>query len=148
MELSKAYDCLPHDLLIAKLAAYGVDFASLCLINNYLSDRFHRVKIGTTFSKWLSLVIGVPQGSVLGPLFFNIFSNDMFLFDREASLCNFADDNSLYASAKSQDDVVQILQRDITNILEWFKVNSMAANILKFQLMFLGRRSVPVKVRV
>ena len=73
MDLSKAYDCLPHDLLIAKLAAYGVDFSSLCLINNYLTNRFHRVKIGTTFSKWLSLLIGVPQGSVLGPLFLTSF---------------------------------------------------------------------------
>ena len=62
MDLSKAYDCLPHDLLIAKLAAYGVQEKGLQLIYNYLKNRQHRVKIGSTVSEWLEIIIGVPQG--------------------------------------------------------------------------------------
>ena len=67
---SKAYDSLPHDLLIAKLDAYGLSHKTLKLILDYLSDRKHRVKIGSTTSSWLDLLLGVPQGSILGPLLF------------------------------------------------------------------------------
>ena len=138
MDLSKAYDCLLHDLLIAKLAAYGVDHASLSLIYDYLSSRFHRVKIGASVSDWLEMLLGVPQGSILGPLLFNTFINDLFLFISEADICNFADDNTLFTDSTTKAEVIEILQRETTNVIEWFKINSMAANPGKFQFMLLG----------
>ena len=72
MDLSKAYDCIPHDLLIAKLEAYGYGHHSRLLIHNYLSNRKRRVKVGSEFSEWQDIKLGVPQGSVLGPLVFNM----------------------------------------------------------------------------
>ena len=140
MDLSKAFNCLPHDLIIAKCAAYGVDFKSLGLLRNYLSNRYHRVKIGNEFSSWLLLLTGVPQGSILSPLLFNIFINDFFLFLQEASVCNLADDNSLSAHAKSLLQVISILERETISLLEWFRINSIVQLIQKsFSLCFLEK---------
>ena len=92
MDLSKAYDCIPYDVLIAKLEVYGFGHHSLLLIHNYLSNRKQRVKVGSEFSDWQEIKSGVPQGSVLGPLFFNIFVTDLLLEVKESEIRNFADD--------------------------------------------------------
>ena len=75
---SKAFDCLSHELLIAKLDAYGFDKSALKLVNRYLSTRKQRVKINDKYSSWNEILFGVPQGLILGPLLFNIFICDMF----------------------------------------------------------------------
>ena len=72
-DLSKAFDCLDHELLTAKLNAYGFTMSTLRLINDYLSNRKQRTKIENTYSTWLDIIFGVPQGSILGPLLFNVF---------------------------------------------------------------------------
>ena len=138
MDLSKAYDCLPHDLLIAKLEAYGFDNDSLQLICSYLESRYQRVKIGSCKSTRRKIKIGVPQGSVLGPLFFNIFINDLFLMSLESEICNFADDNTIFACGNTIQEILIKLENDLGLLLDWFSKNGMIANPEKFQIMFLG----------
>ena len=82
-DLSKAFDCIRHDMFIAKCNAYGMDKKSLKYIFDYLSNRKQRVRINNSFSSWKEIVYGVPQGSILGPLFFNIFMCDLFLFIKD-----------------------------------------------------------------
>ena len=73
MDLSKAFDTINHELLIAQLEAYGFDHDALAILLSYLRERWHMTKINTTFSTWLEILSGVPQGSILGPLLFNIY---------------------------------------------------------------------------
>ena len=93
MDLSKAFDCLPHDLLVAKLHAYGFSKQSVMLLKNYLKERTQRVKINSQTSTLKNITQGVPQLSALGPPLFNIFLNDVFSFMTTENLCNYADDN-------------------------------------------------------
>ena len=95
VDLSKAFDCLQHDLLLGKLNTYGFDYNSLKLILSFLSNRKCRTKINSFFSEWKHLLIGVSQGSILGLLLLNIYIRDLFLFTAEANVLNYADDLTL-----------------------------------------------------
>ena len=109
IDLSKAYDCIPHDLLMAKLKAYGFENNALKLVYSYLTNRKQRVKVGSSNSSFQNISIGFPQGSVLGPLLFNIFINDMFYIGLECEICNFADYTTIYACDRSIDTVIMKL---------------------------------------
>ena len=149
MDLSKAYDCLPHDLLITKLEAYGFDLNSLCLMYSYLDSHHQRVKIGSHMSTAKRIKIGVPQGSVLGLLLFNIFINDLFLMRLDSEICNFADDNTIYSCGLDLHEIVFNLESDLGRLLEWFTNNGMVANPKTFQLMFLslkGQKRLRLKI--
>ena len=78
-DLSKAFDCLSHNLLIAKLNAYGFSMSGLRFVDSYLKNRMQRTKINSEYSSWEEIMLGVPQGSILRPLLFNIFLCDLFL---------------------------------------------------------------------
>ena len=152
MDFSKAYDTLPHDLLVAKFEAYGIDKNGLNLIHNYLTNRKQRTKVSSSYSDWYDIVRDVPQGSILGPLFFNLFMNVIyslfvnifinylsiiiylfnFLFIERTNICNFADDDRIYSCNIHLQAILIDLKFDMQNILKWFKINSMKPNPKKF----------------
>ena len=119
-DLSKAFDCLNHELLIAKLNGYGFSRSALLFIHSYLTDRKQRVKVNGSFSTWTETVLGVPQGSVLGPHLFNIYLNDLLMFLEETEICNYADDTTIYACGPNIENVIMHLENDALKITEWF----------------------------
>ena len=134
-DLSKAFDCLSHDLLIAKVDAYGFEYMSTKLIYSYLINRHQRVRINSNYSTWSDIITGVPQGSILGPLIFNIYLIDLFLFTDDADIANYADDNSPYACDLDMDAVILQLEKDSKVLLEWVSNNDLKANPDKFHLL-------------
>lgn len=139
MDLSKAFDCLPHELLIAKLRAYGLSEDAVKLLDSYLSDRFQQIRLGPETSSWEKLLKGVPQGSILGPLLFNVFINDIFYFIIHCILYNYADDNTLSYIHKDLTTLKSVLEQESQNLLTWFENNFMKANPDKFQAICIGK---------
>ena len=131
MDLSKVYDCIPHDFLIVKLECYGIDKIGLSSILDYLSRRKQRTKTGSSQSSWYDIVRGVPQGPILGPFIFNIFINDLFFVTTLSEICNFADDNTLYSSNKELQIVFRIL-----NLVSMFQFCSTLTHYKQIQASF------------
>ena len=127
-DLSKAFDCLPHELLIAKLHAYGFSLSALRLMYSYLSNRKQRTKINESYSFWEEILYGVPQGSILGPLLFNIFMCDLFLIVNDIDFANYADDNTPFIFGNNPIEVLKCLEDASDKLFEWFSNNQMKAN--------------------
>ena len=121
--------------MIAKLNAYGFEKSALKLIYSYLKGRKQRVKINIEYSSWADILNGVPQGSVLGPLLFNIFTNDVFYFVENSNIYNFADDNTLSVADANLETVINKLESDINYLDIWFKENGLLLNETKCQFM-------------
>ena len=140
MDLSKAFDCVPHGLLLTKLKYYGLTDQACLLLKSYISDRKQRVKIGISRSAWGPVDHGVPQGSILGPLIFNIFINDLFYaMDDVCSVYNYADDNTLLNTDHRIDSLVVKLENSAMVATHWFDINGMKSNQSKFQAMILNK---------
>ena len=139
MDLSKAFDCLPHDSLIVKLEAYGLDREMVKLVYSYLKDRKQAVKVKGFVDILKSIISGVPQGSILGPILFNIFINDLIYFIEGSNLHNFADDNTLSDNADCIEELIIKIEGLSGNAIYWMDNNNMIANPAKFHAILLTK---------
>ena len=145
-DLSKAFDCLNHELIIAKLDAYGFHETALEFIYSYLKERKQKTNVNGSYSHWCDLNYGVPQGSILGLLLFNIFINDIFFFMKDCKIANYADDNTCYAIANDITDFINILESDTDILLKWFQFNGMKSNNTKFHLIVANKAETSINI--
>ena len=135
IDLSKAFDTLDHDILISKLQHYGIKGAALQLLISYLSNRKQFVQYGDTLSQKTDILMGVPQGSILGPLLFIIYINDMAHSSELFKFINFADDTTLITNLNNEDTRNESLNHELTNFHNWLKANKLSLNINKTKAM-------------
>jgi hypothetical protein len=139
LDFSKAFDSVPHARLMKKLEANGVNGHVKEWISDFLTERRQRVKINGSESSWKAVTSGVPQGSVLGPVLFVIFIND--LPDVVNSLCSmYADDTKIYGTAETEDDSV-IIQKDLDNLVDWADKWQLRFNADKCHTLQLGNKN-------
>ena len=145
-DLSKAFDCISHELLLAKLHAYGFNIPALTLIQSYLSNRKQRTKVNSLYSSWEEILFGVPQGSILGPLFLNIHICDLFFIISEIDFASYADDNTPYATGDSLNDAIRKLESVSSKLFKWFSDNQMKAN--KDKCHFITSKQIPATISI
>ena len=145
-DLSKAFDYLHHELLIANLDAFGFDIKSVKLIQQYLSNRKQRVKVGNAYSSWKDIFYGIPQGSILGPLIFNIFLCDLFYFLKGVSVASYANDTTPYTGNKTNDLVIKEIEHFSEVLFKWFDFNCMKISSGKSHILFSGNINVSANI--
>ena len=145
-DLSKA-DYICHDLLIAKLNAYGLARNPLKLVYDYFSNRSQKTKVGSSFSTYFDIAYGVPQGSILGPLLFNIDLCDLFFENCSSDFANFADDTTPYECDHSFNEVINNLETMTEKVFEYFSFNNLKANTSKCDLFVFLYETVSLNVR-
>ena len=145
-DLSKAFDCIPQSLLIAKLSAYGFDRKSLFFISAYLESRKQKTRIGSPFSDYLNILFGVSQGSILGPILFIIFLADLFYIYNRLDYASYADDTTPYACRQNCAEAPEFLESTISNIFAWLKNNGLVAKSDKSHILVSPYEKISLKI--
>ena len=140
VDLSKAFDMVNHSALLKKMERYGVRGQELRWFHNYLSGRQQRVCLGEEKSGWTDIKKGVPQGSILGPLLFTIYVNDLPKTIGKCDMKQYADDTTIYHAASSASKLGVELEKDVKSVAEWVEKNGLKLNMKKTQLLLLGRK--------
>nr|CAI5833762.1 unnamed protein product [Callosobruchus analis] len=140
VDLKRAFETIDRKRLLEKCEKYGLKGVVLKWLNDYLSNRWQRVKIENVYSECLKVEHGVPQGSVLGPLLFLIYINDIQHFLKESFISLFADDTLISVSGSNIKHVVEIVNREMIHLSEWLKCNKIKLNVQKTKCMVIGSR--------
>ena len=127
-DLSKAFDCIPRQLLIAKLIGYGFDMKSIAFISAYLKNRKQKTKIESTFSECLNISFGVPQGSIMGSPLFLIFIADLFHLNYDLDFPSYADATTLYICGQDFSSIINVLEPNVNTLFNCFQQNGLIAN--------------------
>lgn len=140
IDLTKAFNTINHEIILRKMSYLGVDLAAIKWLSSYLSGRTQRCSIGGKLSSARTLSCDVPQGSVLGPLLFLIYINDLPNSLRGAAPRLFADDTNLTISAKTLTELELALTPELNNLSCWLKANKLSVNVAKTELLIIGSR--------
>lgn len=144
IDLAKAFDTLDHEILLKKLELLGIRGLSHSLIKNYLEEREQIVKIENTFSEPKIMEYGVPQGTVIGPLLFILYLNDLYNINSSGKILSFADDTSIIFENETWDKLKEEVEEEIPIIYEWFTNNSLTVNVNKTQVMLYGSQKTSI----
>jgi hypothetical protein len=131
LDLSKAFDTINHDILLSKLHHYGIRGLALDLLSSYLSDRFQFTSFDSHLSDRLPVSCGVPQGSILGPLLFLLYVNDIPSSSKHLSFVLFADDTNIFLSHPNLNTLTHTLNKELIQVSNWFKANKLSLNVKK-----------------
>ena len=140
IDLKKAFDTIDHQILLRKLQLYGVQGNSLNLLQSYMSNRSQVTLVNSELSQQKSITCGVPQGSILGPLLFLIYINDLPNCLNQAKSCLFADDTNLSFSGQCINDIEHQVNEDLNNLNIWLFANKLSLNVTKTEYMIIGTR--------
>ena len=136
LDFRKAFDTVPHERLLQKLESYGITGNIISWIRQFLSDRMQLVKVGNEYSDKTLVLSGIPQGSILGPLLFTVFIND--LPEGVQSVCKlFADDTKIFNISSNHD----ILQQDLNYLLDWSNIWDLHFNVEKCKVLHVGKHN-------
>ena len=145
-DLSKVFDCIDHELVIAKLHAYGFDTDALKFIHSYLKGRKQKTEINSSYSSFAEILFVVPQGSVLVLLLFNVYICDLFYDIDDLDFASFADDSTPYSCLSDMISVLGQLKGGIDKIFDWFKKNFLKGNADKCHLITSSKTPVGIEV--
>ena len=141
LDLKKAFDTVDHRILLQKLSMYGISNEAVEWFKDYLSNREQSTKVNNCISTFKKTTCGVPQGSILGPLLFIIYVNDLGKYMTECSVNLYADDTAVYTASESYIDLILSLRIELGNLTQWLNANKLTLNVKKTKCLMIGSRT-------